>query len=177
MRSVWATAKLKQTLRIVPFRTRLWSRQSFTLTRGKGYCSAWTTGRTKAWGTQVPHAFVISGSAKPHSPATRPLARDEWQQSDHPASAPPAKLLNFALPARFVALLWHCQRKVILPAVLTSHLPGSTGVIRPRELTMKSLPALLLAACLWLSGCGQTGPLYLPEPAQPQPEAPAESHN
>ncbi|HTF86540.1 MAG TPA: lipoprotein [Cellvibrio sp.] len=42
---------------------------------------------------------------------------------------------------------------------------------------MKSLSALLLFACLWLSGCGQTGPLYLPEKEQPQPEAPAESQD
>ena len=56
-------------------------------------------------------------------------------------------------------------------------LPGPTGVIRPREFTMKTLSALLLLACLWLSGCGQTGPLYLPEQEQPQPEAPAESQD
>ena len=45
------------------------------------------------------------------------------------------------------------------------------------------LPAVLLM-CLLLSGCGQKGPLYLPEPKQPkqatqpaeplQPEQPAE---
>ena len=40
------------------------------------------------------------------------------------------------------------------------------------------LPAVLLM-CLLLSGCGQKGPLYLPEATQPveplQPEQPAES--
>lgn len=43
------------------------------------------------------------------------------------------------------------------------------------------LPAVLLM-CLLLSGCGQKGPLYLPEPKQAtqpveplQPEQPAES--
>jgi len=36
------------------------------------------------------------------------------------------------------------------------------------------LPAVLLM-CLLLSGCGQKGPLYLPEPKQAtQPEQPAE---
>jgi predicted small lipoprotein YifL len=42
---------------------------------------------------------------------------------------------------------------------------------------MKTIPALLLLACLWLGGCGQTGELYLPESDQPQAETPAEPAN
>jgi predicted small lipoprotein YifL len=38
---------------------------------------------------------------------------------------------------------------------------------------MKYLPALLVLACLWLTACGQTGPLYLPDAEQPAAEAPA----
>lgn len=39
---------------------------------------------------------------------------------------------------------------------------------------MKYTLALLVLACLWLGGCGQTGPLYLPQDEQPTAEAPAE---
>lgn len=42
---------------------------------------------------------------------------------------------------------------------------------------MKITPALLLLVCLWLSGCGQKGPLYLPQPEQPPAEAPADAQD
>jgi predicted small lipoprotein YifL len=38
------------------------------------------------------------------------------------------------------------------------------------------IPRLTLLICtLLLAGCGQTGPLYLPEPEQEQPHAPEET--
>jgi predicted small lipoprotein YifL len=40
----------------------------------------------------------------------------------------------------------------------------------------RQIPRLLLLICMLLAGCGQTGPLYLPEPEQEpeqeQPQAP-----
>ncbi len=39
---------------------------------------------------------------------------------------------------------------------------------------MRLIGATILAACLLASGCGQKGPLYLPQPpAAPQSKAPA----
>lgn len=35
---------------------------------------------------------------------------------------------------------------------------------------MKTLAALVILMCIGLSGCGQKGPLYLPQSEQPVPE-------
>ena len=43
--------------------------------------------------------------------------------------------------------------------------------MKPRQ-----VPRLILLICpLLLSGCGQTGPLYLPEPEQEQPQEPRDA--
>lgn len=42
---------------------------------------------------------------------------------------------------------------------------------------MKYSAAFLVLACLWLGGCGQTGPLYLPQGENPATEAAAEPQN
>jgi predicted small lipoprotein YifL len=43
--------------------------------------------------------------------------------------------------------------------------------MRPRQLP----PLSLLICTLLLAGCGQTGPLYLPEPEQELPQEPRET--
>jgi predicted small lipoprotein YifL len=64
-----------------------------------------------------------------------------------------------------------CARVYCGLLLLCSNLRLSIIGERKKEPIMKIFAALLVFSCLALTGCGQTGPLYLPQPEQPAEES------